>query len=53
MVLPQFHTTGPSGSYTGQGTAHELGPRSHNYSLVSPFIFDAVLFIFFYVNTFI
>ena len=28
-------TTGPSCSYTGQGTAHGLGPRSYHYSLVT------------------
>ena len=38
MVLPEFckGTIGPSRSYTGQGTAHGLGPRSNHYSLVSP-----------------
>ena len=29
-------TTGPSHSYTGQGMAHGLGPRSNHYFLVRP-----------------
>ena len=38
-LLPEFRkgTTGPSRSYTDQGTAHGLGPHSHNHSLMSPY----------------
>ena len=38
-------TTGPSSSYTGQGMAHSLVPRSNHYHLVSPFLPAIKLFI--------